>query len=533
MARPVLFAASAACTGVLLLVVLQACVGDDPAPGTSSPTPDGTAPGVDGSTPDGSTPGELAVDPPTIELAPGATVSIKISGGTPGSAATLSVGGEEIPDGGAPAKGVSLAASSVIMSPTGEASVELKASADATQHRFQLTVAGGPAPKVVPGRVVGKPGTLDAFFGDRAGFFDFFTADTGDTTANSVIVQPDGKFIVGGTGKGYQQMLIARFSADGVLDTSFATKGYVLVPGARTPRMALFSDGSIVVAAAAPNNPKLYRFSATGAFVPGWGDAAGLDPGLLYGTLDPAFATGNDTAFVAGRPGDGGVEVWKFLPDAGLDPTFGPGGKKRFTIGFGANIDSDRPFAIVVDPTNGDVWLSGSYYPGSNPSKSWVRRLNATGAMQSVTVDNTTNGAASVMVMQDLKPVLAAYNYGSPNSADDGLSLFRVSGTSVDPNFGAGGETKLSAVSGAGANAIAIDSDKRIYVTNSGVNSLTTFEVYRTTANGITDPTFAENGKFSMPGRAYGLAVTGRYLLVVGVEDGTDQRRARIARLWL
>jgi hypothetical protein len=297
------------------------------------------------------------------------------------------------------------------------------------------------------------------------------------------------------------------------------------------PKMALFSDGSIVIAAAASNDPKLFRLSAAGAFVPGWGDAAGIDPSLLNGTLDPAFAVANDSAFVAGRPGDGGVAIRKYLADGGLDPTFGPGGTARFTIGAGANVDSDRPFAIALDPTNGDIWLSGSYYPGSDPTKSWVRRLSAAGANQSLFINDTANGAASAMVMQDLKPVLAAYDYGTGGS--DGLYVFRVSGASVDPNFGTGGKTKLSSVSGAGAISIVLDADKRIYVANSGVNVTTSFEVYRTTVNGIADTTFADNGKFSMEGRAYGLATTARHLLVVGVDDGIDQRRARIARLWL
>lgn len=510
---------------------VEACVGDDP---SSAPTP------PDGGNVDATTGGDaggsdatagLRVEPASIDLAPNASVSIQIRGGTPGATVTLAVATDQVPDGGT-ASGVALAASSLILSPTGEGSVEIKAAADATQQRFKVTVNGGPSPVVVPGRVTGKPGTLDLFFGDHGGYFDFFDADSGDTTANSVVVQPDGKFVVGGTGKAYQQMLIARFTADGALDTSFAGKGYVLIPGARSPQMAILSDGSIAIAAAAPNDPKLFRLGATGAFVPGWGDAAGIDPGLGYGTLDPAFARSGDAVLLGGVPKtggeDAGVAIKKYLPDAGLDPTFGAGGTASFAVGpMGAILG--RIYALAVEPT-GSIWASGTYYPGTNPSKSWVRRLGAKGTPETYGPDGTFDGAGTALVVQDTKLVGAAYDYGG---SKDGMSVFRVSGSNLDATFGSAGATKLSSQSGAGATSIALDASGRIYVANGGVNVVSTFDVYRVTANGMLDTTFADNGKFTMPGRAYGLAVSGRQLIVVGVNDPTDQRRARIARLWL
>ena len=516
-----------AATAVLACAV-EACVGDDPA---ASTTPDGSAgdatPGSDAG--GGDATAGLRIEPSSIDLAPGASVSIRIRGGTPGATVTLAVATTEVPKGGT-ASGVSLASSSLILSPTGEGFVEIKAAPDATQHRFGVTLTGGPSPQTVPGRVTGKPGALDLFFGDGAGFFDFFDGDTGDTTASSVVVQPDGKFIVGGTGKAYQQMLIARFDADGRLDTTFGSKGYVLIPGARSPQMALFSDGSLVIAAAAPNDPKLFRLGANGAFVPGWGDATGIDPDLGYGTLDPAFARTGDAVLLAGVPRtggeDAGVAVKKYLPDAGLDPTFGAGGTARFSAGpFGAVLG--RPFALAVEP-GGEIWATGSYYQSS--TKSWVRRLSTSGVPQTFGPDGTFDGAGTVLVVQDTKVVGAAYDYGSAN---DGFSVFRVVGSGLDDTFGAAGKTRLSSQSGSAGTSIAIDSAKRIYVANGGVNVTSSFDVHRVSASGAVDATFADSGKFSMEGRAFGLAVSGNQLLVVGVNHPTDQRRARIARLWL
>ena len=82
---------------------------------------------------------------------------------------------------------------------------------------------------------------------------------------------------------------------------------------------------------------------------------------------------------------------------------------------------------------------------------------------------------------------------------------------------------------------MAIDSSSRIYVVN-GAYTVTTFEVFRLTPNGDRDTSFGPlaNGLVRLPtGRAYGAAITGRQLLVVGVNDANDQRRMRIARIWL
>ena len=80
-----------------------------------------------------------------------------------------------------------------------------------------------------------------------------------------------------------------------------------------------------------------------------------------------------------------------------------------------------------------------------------------------------------------------------------------------------------------------VDSSSRVYVVN-GATTVTTFDVFRLTRDGDRDTSFGPlaNGLVRLPtGRAYGAAITGRQLLVVGVNDAIDQRRMRIARLWL
>lgn len=62
------------------------------------------------------------------------------------------------------------------------------------------------------------PGDLDPSFADD-GISDF---DWGaDDVANAVLVQPDGKIVVAGSGDLGEEIVIGRLNADGTLDTSF------------------------------------------------------------------------------------------------------------------------------------------------------------------------------------------------------------------------------------------------------------------------------------------------------------------------
>ena len=78
-------------------------------------------------------------------------------------------------------------------------------------------------------------GSLDTTFGAGAGYvrFDIDGAATQTTEiARGVVIQPDGKIVAVGlentAGSGYSNLLVARFNADGSLDGTFGTGGFKL-----------------------------------------------------------------------------------------------------------------------------------------------------------------------------------------------------------------------------------------------------------------------------------------------------------------
>jgi len=135
-------------------------------------------------------------------------------------------------------------------------------------------------------------GTLDTTFGSsgRAVFASGRTISPG----GSMVLQPDGKIVIGGTrsgASGYSDFALARFHADGTQDTTFGTGGYVAATlGPRHDRVygiVLQADGKIVAAGDVDGNA-----ANTSAF-----GVARFNPD---GTLDTTYGAGGTVVTTTG-----------------------------------------------------------------------------------------------------------------------------------------------------------------------------------------------------------------------------------------
>ncbi|MFN3245544.1 MAG: delta-60 repeat domain-containing protein [Leptonema sp. (in: bacteria)] len=73
---------------------------------------------------------------------------------------------------------------------------------------------------------------------------------TGSDSGNSLVLQPDGKILLGGTCD--NKFCVARFNSDGSLDTTFGTGGYFIldIPGSNPDNarsLLLQPDGKILL----------------------------------------------------------------------------------------------------------------------------------------------------------------------------------------------------------------------------------------------------------------------------------------------
>lgn len=238
-------------------------------------------------------------------------------------------------------------------------------------------------------------GTLDASFGTGG----IVKTDLGGTAdqASAVLVLPDGKIVVAGTiGQGnLYDLFVARFLADGNLDTSFGTGGKAVADLGSSfdyaNAAALQPDGKIVVAG----------FKAVGF---------GLDFGMARfqadGTLDAGFGTGgvvtthifeeNQVTAVDIQPdgkivvagfasiaAKGDYAVARYLPDGSLDPDFGDSG--FVTTDLEGNNNSDVGTCLALQP-DGKLVVAGyaNYVNLSFAAEIGLVRYNADGSLDEV-----------------------------------------------------------------------------------------------------------------------------------------------------
>jgi uncharacterized delta-60 repeat protein len=198
-------------------------------------------------------------------------------------------------------------------------------------------------------------GSLDTTFNGTGKVTTNFGSD-GNAEGRSVAVQTDGKIVVVGyaTAGNTEEFALARYNADGTLDTSFGGSGQVMtdvgISGSNATGVALEKDGKIVVAGYAVNN------------------------------------SGTDYDFACVR----------YNTDGKVDQSFGDGGKVMTSVGQGdgkANsvaVQSDGKIIVAGSVYFGDVTVAGSVYVGD--SKFAVVRYEASGKL-----DMSFNAAGSVL----------------------------------------------------------------------------------------------------------------------------------------
>jgi uncharacterized delta-60 repeat protein len=277
------------------------------------------------------------------------------------------------------------------------------------------------------------------------------------TMANALglVVQSNGKVVVVGNGfiNGTTQIILIRYNTDGSLDSTFGTNGIVttsLGAGASGNAIVLDAQGNIIIAGSVTGNsvPQFFaaRYSATD------------------GTLDTTFNPNGSTPGVA---------------------TVG--------IGYRAKVN-----AIALQPADGKIVLAGwaSYGNGDvfavarfNTDGSLDTTFNPSGAQPGIITNQI--GAichANGVVIQSDESILIVGN------AD--AALFMASFTSageMDSSFGTGGLVYTTSIGlkSQGANGVTLDANNNIVITGFADNQLL---LARYTSTGALDTTFNSTG---------------------------------------
>ena len=208
--------------------------------------------------------------------------------------------------------------------------------------------------------------------------------------ANDMLLQPDGKIVVVGTG-GYSNFGIARYNTDGSLDTSFNNTGLVIIDFLNANAYAwtteIQSDGKIVVAGTSSPTPYNYfaitRLTKNGHIDNSFG---------INGKVITDFGSQNNFAEAMKIQEDGKIilagysycfpnysqdfSIVRYNTDGSTDYTFGNNGFVRTDFG-----TSDYGYSVAIQNDNKIIVAGYSGYPDS--SNFAIARYNTFGILDS------------------------------------------------------------------------------------------------------------------------------------------------------
>jgi uncharacterized delta-60 repeat protein len=240
---------------------------------------------------------------------------------------------------------------------------------------------------------------------------------------------------------------------------------------------------------------------------------------------------------VAGGTWDGHehLTVLRYLPNGGLDPSFGAGGLVRTKTA--PTSGTNHAQALVIQP-DGKILAAGIGLDPSTTSDfgaALVRYLPdgaldpafGTNGIVVTRVGTFTSGADAVALQPDGKVVVAATGFSGSTTDDDVVVLRYTPDGILDPSFGAGGVVNLTITSEQWARGVAVTATGRILVSARTGNGTM---LVRLRSTGELDDTFGGStgvvGIVGVPGEGLVLQPDGR-IVVPGMAAGGTLGAAR------
>jgi uncharacterized delta-60 repeat protein len=377
-----------------------------------------------------------------------------------------------------------------------------------------------------------NPGALDTSFGSGGKK----TVNFGGTdAARVVLVQPNGRIVVGGGGGAAgSSFCVVRLRTNGTLDTTFGSGGKKKIDfGGQNDTVfggALQADGKIVLAGDSDFRVALVRLKTDGSLDASFeGDGKKLFSWGPIGRAQAVVVATNGKLLVGGfsGPEGGNIQVARLNANGLLDNTFGVAGKA--TVDFGGD---DFGLALARQ-ANGRILVAGR----STAAGAVVARLRSNGALDPdfdgdgrVTLPG--GGSVNAILVQPDRNVLVAGN-AAGNLA---MTVTRLTPNgAIDTTFGTGGTATidfgtLDDITGGAA----LQPDGKIVVAGY-TQASEDVAVARLNPDGTFDSSFGTGGKATVDFGAatFGFAValqSNRRIVVAGQKTGNDD--FAVARLW-
>jgi uncharacterized delta-60 repeat protein len=347
---------------------------------------------------------------------------------------------------------------------------------------------------------------FDTTFDTDGKLFFTFPYGAGDYVYTSEI-QSDGKILVGGTSffnfKDFYS--VARYNANGSIDTTFGTNGLVLIDNSNYGTIndiAIDANGKIIVAGG-NTYAVVLRLNSNGTLDTTFGTNG-------FANFTTSFSSANDIkvlsngkiliagneAYTIGTTFSGNFMLVRLNSNGTLDTTFGTNGISNL----GSTVaDQESLFKIEVQP-DGKIVAAGTINNGSDLDIV-IYRYNSNG-----TFDTTFNGNGSTTFASsgyDRPYGLAIQNDGKilvSGDLNDTVKMARfTSSGSIDTSFDSDGIVDVSTNDITYSSSLKLTSDQKIILTGSLAQSNidSDFSTLKFNSNGTLDTTFANSGKLT------------------------------------
>jgi uncharacterized delta-60 repeat protein len=351
------------------------------------------------------------------------------------------------------------------------------------------------------------PGDLDPTFGS-GGRVTTRIGPAG-SGANDVVVQADGKIVVGGradqTDGSTGSFGLARFNRDGSLDTTFGSGGKVTTSFGQSGQieaLALQRDQKIVAAGSrfvsdSGSDFALARYNSNGFLDSSFGDGGRVTTDFTSGDEGHAVVVQPDGKIVVAGQTLAKFALARYLPDGSLDPSFGSGGKVVSDAGQVA-----RGASALVRQRDGKLIVTGGVYLDSRPPQFGLVRFNRDGSLDtSFGSDGIAHAVVglysypnAVALQGDGKIVAAGTWEDTDGTFNWGVARWFGDGT-LDQTFGHGGVVATKTASWAAG--VAVQPNGKIVTAGDTYphdfsSAVVTLIRYRT--NGDLDLSFGKDG---------------------------------------
>ncbi len=356
-------------------------------------------------------------------------------------------------------------------------------------------------------------GGLDPTFGTGGQVLSSFSNHY--DAPNALTMQSDGKIVIAGGSirsgsKTGLDFLVARYNADGSLDTSFGSGGYTVTDFKTgydsANAVAVLPSGKILAGGTATvanhGVTALARYNANGSLDTTFGSNG--SKGKV--TIDNGVGIGRMVVDGAGRIlGMGGTTLVRYTANGAVDTTFGSGGKLVTNInenGWGSSFALQTDGKIIVATTSHDtVTGTDEFVVARYTANGAIDPTFGTGGMVTTHPPTDHPAFSGLAIQADGKVVLAGFEGGlDPDGVDrQGEYLLRYNPDgSLDGTFASDGIAYLvnPEMLADSPGGVAIQSDG--WIVAGGVfgdaNYFNHFTVVRVSPSGILDPGYGTGG---------------------------------------